>query len=132
MVLPGIPFLRAGEIAGVWRDIGSAWSTLQSVQDPPPVVTVKRRNSATGAIVDVLTTQTIIGIWLDNRDEQETGINEGRASTAVVGEVMAFAPFPVEIGDWFVWDGFRCVIASVEPVTLGTVTARFQLEERVR
>lgn len=130
MVLPGIPYLSAAEVTSIHGEIGRAFGTLRAIQDPQPVVTIRRRVG--GTPTDVLVDVGLIGVWVDNRDEQEVGANEGRASTQVVGEVMAFAPFVVEIGDWFIWDGFRCVITSVEPESLGTVTARFRLEEGVR
>lgn len=128
MVLPGIPFLSAGEIAGIMRDIGRGFATLQAVQDPAPVVTIRRRDRATGTVADVYTDLTVIAISVANRDAQDSGENEGRARTDVMGEILAWAPFDVQKDDWFVWDGQRCVIEARLPEDLGVVEARFRLE----
>ncbi|MGB3328212.1 MAG: hypothetical protein WBA46_04605 [Thermomicrobiales bacterium] len=129
MVLPGIPFLSAGEIASIFKDVGRGFATQQAVQDPAPVVTIRRRDRVTGDVSAVYTDLPVIAVSIANRDAQEDGDNDGRARTDVVGEVLAWAPFDVQKDDWFIWDGQRCVIEARLPEDLGVIEARFRLEQ---
>lgn len=128
MVIPRPPFLNDAEIADLHGYYGQGMATVQSFQDPVPVITFARWNDTTGAF-DELPSVTLIRVSIDNRDEQLTGQNQGVVQSVVQGDLKGWHPLDVQKDDRFIWDGQTMRVTVVYPERLGVIRVDFEMQQ---
>ena len=78
-------------------------------------------------VPQVLPPVTVARRWA-NRQAQGRG-SEAAAATDVAGDLRAYAPWDVAVGDTFVLDGQACRIVPAITAKDGIVTANFALDQ---
>lgn len=127
-------YLTGTQIADIADSFSDLNATFQAMQDPPVIVTVKRRSPTTGTYEPLpeLTGVHVVDIALDATQAQVAGRDSGAERIEVRGEVEFWEqepPLVLRPDDRFHWDGYSCVIEEVRPVEDDTIIAQFRLEQ---
>lgn len=102
-------------------------ATVQSVQDPPPVVQLRRMNPETNRFADHGEPVDLIRVRFANRDVFTGGQNEGVVTQSAIGELKAFAPIDLLEGDRFEFGGKVCEVTHVYPIRNKQVRAVIEM-----
>src|SRR5699024_7121340 len=93
------------QIDSLHEAMGRGFRTVQNLQDPPPVVTLRRRD-ASGTFGDALTAD-LISIRMLSREERASAPG-GQVDHELAGELRGWAILDVRRDDRFVWGGHTC------------------------
>lgn len=129
MVTRQNPHLSPGDIAEIHREFGSLFADVQELQDPPAIVTFRRRDLVTSVFADVIVDVQLIRIGFGEDQENTRGENTGLVTTTNDGELKGFSPLPIQRDDQFVWGGQVCIVTAVFPERFNVVRAAFVLAQ---
>lgn len=117
---------RTAEFIKNLRPRGAA--TVQLVQDPKPLVQLRRMDPNAGRFTDHGDPVELIRVSFPSRSSMNTdGQNAGVVTQSAIGELKAFAPIDLQVDDRFDWGGQVCQVTHVYPVRNKQVRAVVEL-----
>ncbi len=121
------PFFGAATAERIKRLRTHGAATVQLVQDPPPIVQLRRMNPETGRFENHGEPVHLIRISFAGGNVDEAGQNAGVVTQRTVGELKAFAPIDLLEGDRFAFGDKTCEVKHVFPVRNKQVRAVIEL-----
>lgn len=130
MVQQRPPFLSVADVTGIHEAMGAGFATVQAVQDPQPVVTFFRSGENGRYVPAGLTDVALIRVTMRDLQPEGEQARQGVANLESDGELLGWAPLPIQRDDTFIWQGQTFRVEVVDPERYGTVLARITVTQK--